>query len=175
MTRGAVLAALLAFHGVCAAQPKSDWETRNEAQLWSEESVTALPPYPERQRLIEFGVDPSNDFKFFIDPAALSVGQDGVVRYVLVARSPAGAENVRFEGIRCATGESRLYAVGRPDGSWSARPGEWRAFERGPSRSWQSTLSRSYFCPLRAAIGSPEEGIQALRDGGHPAVRVEHR
>ena len=33
------------------------------------------------------------------------------MRYVLVARSPAGVENVSFEGMRCVTNEYRIYAA----------------------------------------------------------------
>lgn len=41
------------------------------------------------------------------------MGSDGIVRYVLVARSSAGTESVSFEGMRCATREVRIYAAQR--------------------------------------------------------------
>jgi hypothetical protein len=172
-----VLAALLlglAFAGQAAAQIRSDWEEKNEARLWTEENVS-LPAYPARERLIAFDAGGGLDFSFFIDPATVSVGKDGVVRYGLVARSAGGAENVRFEGLRCATAEYRIYAVGRPDGSWSARANEWRPFERGAARSVHGALSRHYFCPNRQVVSSTEEAVGALKQGGHPAARLEFR
>lgn len=173
------LAALLVAAGVsivamAQANIKSDWEIKNEHLLWTEEQVV-LPAYPAAERLIPFDVSAANDFKFFIDPATVSVGQDGVIRYGVVARSPAGADNVRFEGLRCATGEYRIYAVGRPDGSWSARANEWRPVERGTTRSWHNALSREYFCPNRQPVHSADEAISALKKGGHPDVRHELR
>jgi hypothetical protein len=32
-------------------------------------------------------------------------------------------------------------------------------------------LFRDYFCPLRNPITNVREGVQALRDGGHPVVK----
>jgi hypothetical protein len=175
MTRLLALAAALALCGPAVAQLKSDWETKHaERLLWIEEQAR-LPPYPERGALLELDVPAANEFRFYIDPGTLSVGQDRVVRYALVARSPSGVENVRVEGLRCSTGEYRIYAVGRPDGSWSVRSGDWRAYERANARGWHHALSRRYFCPNGEAIGSAEEGIRALRHGSHPAVQVERR
>lgn len=173
--RGLFAAFAVTLAGLAAAQPKSEWESRNEERLlWSEENVV-LPAFPSTSGLLEFDVSPGHDFKFYVDPATLSVGEDRVVRYALIARSPSGVENVRFEGLRCATGEYRIYAVGRPDGRWSVRTSGWRPYERATTRSWHDALSRHYFCPNGAAIGSAEEGMQALKQGGHPAVSLERR
>lgn len=167
-----LLCALLA--AVCAsalAQPKSDWEMKNEDLLWSEEKAS-LPPYPKRENLVEFYVSATTDFRYFVDAASLSVGKDSVVRYAVIARSPSGAENVAFEGLRCSTGEYRTYAIGHKDGSWGGRAGDWRTYERATTRGWQYALARQYFCPHRETIRTAEEGIGALRNGSHPAVQV---
>ena len=55
----------------------------------------------------------------FVDEASVHYGSDDVIRYTMVIVSPSGARNVTFEGMRCETGERRLYAFGRADGSWS--------------------------------------------------------
>jgi predicted molibdopterin-dependent oxidoreductase YjgC len=102
---------------------------------------------------------------------AASIGvADGVVHYVLVARSSAGAENVSFEGMRCDRGEVRIYAVGR-DGGWFGKPGEWRAIQPRSVQRWHNALFREYFCPQREAIVSAREGVEALRRGGHPLTK----
>jgi hypothetical protein len=149
---------------------KSDWERQHESQLPRPEDTVALPAYPAEQRLIEFFVAATSEFHFFVDSSSISVGTDGVVRYTLVARSSAGADNVSFEGMRCTTGEVRLYALGR-DGGWVRRTGEWRAIQPRSVQRWHNALYREFFCPQREPIASREEGVYALRRGGHPMSR----
>jgi hypothetical protein len=100
----------------------------------------------------------------------VSVDKDGVVAYTLVARSSAGAENVSYEGMRCASAEVRVYALGR-DGAWMRSAGDWRPIAPRTVQRWHNALHREYFCPQGEAIASGEEGIDALRRGGHPFVR----
>jgi len=151
---------LVAALAGCGAPPveKSDWELKHESQLQSPtEAALRLPPYPPRGELLEFSPGPaSGAFRFFIDADSLSVA-DGIVRYTLVARSAQGVQNVSYEGMRCESGEVRIYAVGR-DGAWSGKPGEWRS-----PLPWHRPLYREYFCRFRQAIHSPAEGLAALR------------
>jgi hypothetical protein len=158
-----VLAALLA---ACAAKgEKSDWEQKHETDLPPPEEALVLPAYPREQQLIEFFVAATSEFRFFVDGASLSVGEDGIVRYTLVARSSAGAQNVSFEGMRCATREVRIYALGR-DGGWVQRPGAWREIQARSVQRWHNALYREYFCPNKEPIVSRQEGIASLRRGG---------
>ena len=158
----------LAAHAVSGvAQSKNDWEIELERRGWKE-SEYKLPAPPKPADLIEFFVSSATDFRFFVDPQSLSVGNDGVVRYTLVARSPSGAENVTYEGIRCSEGWLRVYAYGRPGGGWSERDSEWRPIEPKTVQRWHNALRREYFCPMRVPIFDPAEGIDALRRGGHP-------
>lgn len=164
-----LLLLLLALHGSGAAgQIKSDWERENEERLKQAEEQVVPPPAFDKARLVELELAEPSDFRYFVDPATVSVGADRIVRYVIVARSPAGVENVRFEGIRCP-GEYRIFAVARPDGSWSGRPAEWRPVPKD-ARAAENALSRRYFCPVRQAIRSAQEGVDALRARGHPAL-----
>jgi hypothetical protein len=135
------------------------------------EGEWTLPPYPAKSTLVEFSVADPTPFRFFIDGASLSPGADGVVRYVLVARSPQGAENVTYEGIRCESGEYRVYAVGQADGSWGGRPGEWQKISATTIARWRTALQREYFCPQKEPIRSRAEGVRALQQGGHPFSR----
>lgn len=148
--------------------PKSDWERANEEKLpAAEQQREALPTPPAtRGELIEFFVAATSEFRFFVDAASLSVGSDGIVRYVLVARSSAGTENVSFEGMRCATREVRIYALGR-DAAWVGRETDWRAIQPRSVQRWHNELYREYFCPQREPIASAAEGVQALRAGGN--------
>lgn len=155
------------------AQPKSDWEIRQEERSWTEGGVS-IPAFPKREGLIEFHVSAATDFKFFVDPASLTVSADGVVRYTLLARSAAGAENVTYEGIRCKAGIYKIYAYGRADGSWVSRASDWRPIEPRSVQRWHHALWRDYFCPQRVPIFDVAEGIDALRRGGHPNAPAGH-
>jgi hypothetical protein len=165
----ALLFAALAAAAVAGAQPqvKSDWEREQEARDWREGDFV-LPAYPKAPELLPFQVSAAHSFRFYIDGASLSVGKDGVVRYILIARSPSGAENVSVEGIRCQAGTVRTYAFGQRDGRWSERGTDWRPIDRTGGQRWHYTLWREYFCPHAIAIRDPAEGVDALRRGGHP-------
>jgi hypothetical protein len=154
----------------CSTRPaeQSDWERDNRKPAPAEVQVE-LPSYPVAARLIEFDKSHAADFQYFIDPATLSVDKDGVVRYVLVARSSSGAQNVTYEGMRCETAEHRFYAFGRLDGTWSRSRSDWRPLQQG--QPLQRVLYADYFCPQKVAILNAAEGVRALRDGGHPFAK----
>jgi hypothetical protein len=158
-----VLPVLLALAG-CGGAPPLQSEPPEAGAKAAEERI-APPAYPKDASLLEFSVLNAGGFRFFVDGASLSVAQrDGEVRYVLVARSPEGAQNVSYEGLSCAAAQYRIYSVGRPDASWAGRPGEWRAL----SGNWHRVLYREYFCPQNEPIRNAAEGVRALEQGGHP-------
>jgi hypothetical protein len=135
--------------------------------MQQDEKPPAPPAFPQRATLLEFEIPGQRDFRNYVDGATLSVDAKGVVRYVFVSRSPSGVENVSYEGLRCTTGEYRVYALGRPDRTWGGRLGGWRPIKESPLPH-QRILYREYFCPQGNAIASVDEGRRALQDGGHP-------
>ncbi len=164
-----LLVALLVLAG-CSTRPaeQSDWELEHRKPA-PEEVQVELPAYPVAARLIEFEKSPAADFHYFIDPATLSVDKDGVVRYVLVARSSSGAQNVTYEGLRCDTAEHRFYAFGRADGTWSRSRTDWRPVLQ--AQLLQRILYADYFCPQKVPIVNAGDGVRALQDGGHPFAK----
>lgn len=152
---------------LAAAGAQADVRVRDfndpDAPQWTEDSVQ-LPGYPGDKSLREFYVSETTSHRFFIDETSLSIGKDGVVRYVLVVRTRGGASNVTFEGIRCDSREFKHYATGRQDGSWAmVRKGEWRVIENKPINRHHAALFRDYLCPYGSPIRNPEEGREALR------------
>ena len=171
MLRWSLLPALAAIAVQAAAQAtvhKSDWEQEQERREWKEGEVK-LPAYPKAEALVEFFVSGATSFRFFIDPASLSLGADDVVRYTLIARSPSGVSNISYEGIRCTTGSYNVFALGN-DGRWAKRVSEWREIEVKSVQRWHNELRSRYFCPNRLSIATVAEGLDALRRGGHPAI-----
>jgi len=137
-----------------------------EDRPW-EEQKAVLPPYPKSENLIKVDVGTATSFEFFVDATAVAVGQDGVVRYTLIARSHSGAMNVSYEGIRCKTRERKLYALGRGDNTWSlARDSRWAPIIGSRANRQQATLADDFFCQFGGIARTAEEAVRALRRGG---------
>jgi len=166
---GVVLALLpsVAVAQVLAPQYPGGFKGNFEEDRPWEEQKAVLPPYPKSENLIKVYVSAATSFEFFVDAAAVSVGQDGVVRYTLIARSPSGAMNVSYEGIRCKTRERKLYALGRGDNTWSqARNSQWASIIGTRANRQQATLADDFFCKFGGTARSSEEAVRALRRGG---------
>jgi len=140
-----------ALAGACSSvtEPMSDWERRHPELIGTPQSaqLPAPPAMPRQENLIEFYVEPTATFRYFIDAASLSVFYK--------------QQEVRY--------------VGDASGKWSVRPSEWQAIQSRTSRGWPSVLARQFFCPHRDPIQSVAEGVNALRLGAHPLVYVEQR
>ena len=157
---------LLAALPVRAAYNEDGEEDDPENAPWKELSVN-LPAYPDDKNLIEFEVGPTNKNHFYVDPTSLVVGNDGVVRFTLVVRTPGGANNVSFEGMRCDTKEDRIIAIGRADRTWYPLPRpEWRPVENRLFNQHHVVLFRQYFCPEGNIIRTPADGVKLLKKGG---------
>lgn len=158
-----LLAAMLASAAVFA-----DFEEDYESKEWQEIEVQ-LPAAPKQETLLPFYVSAATENRFFIDGATLTVGGDGVVRYVLLVLTPQGARNVTYEGMRCQTRERRIYASGRQDGSWSkARKNEWVRIQDAYANRQHAALFLEYFCPIGNIVQDAAEARNALIKGVHP-------
>jgi CNP1-like family len=144
-----------------AQSERYDYEDDNKA--W-EEAATELPAAPQPQDLLSFPVGVTNPYSFAIDTKSLKIGTDGVVRYTLVGTSSAGARNVSHEGIRCQTFEKKLYAFGRPDGSWSkSRGNKWERIKRYHAADHHETLALDYFCQNVTIAGTEKDLLDRFR------------
>lgn len=162
------LLAAAALFGNAFAQPKTDWEIRQESRDWQEAQIK-LPAYPKAGDLIEFEVSLASSFRFFVDSQSIIAANDGAVRYTLVARSSSGVDNVSFNGLRCKTNGHKVYATGRPDKTWSPVPNsEWKELQLKTVTRQHIALMRDFFCPSGIPITTREEGVEALRQGIHP-------
>lgn len=157
---GALLAACLFKAAI--AEPEEDYVR----QGW-QEGEFVFPAQPKSEALLPFYVSATTENRFFVDSQSLTVGADGVVRYVLVVLAAQGARNVTFEGMRCETRERRVYAVGRSDGSWSAaRRNDWVRVSEAAANRQHAALFQEYFCPGGVVVGSAAEARNALLRNG---------
>lgn len=148
------------------------FEDDYDVKRWEEVEVQ-LPPPPKQEDLLAFYVSAATDNRFFVDPASITVGGDGVVRYTLVVVTPSGGRNVSFEGMRCETRERRLYAFGRADGAWSkSRNNQWERVKEAVNNRHHAALFLEYFCPDGVIVRNAGEARNILRRGGRsPAGR----
>jgi len=142
-----------------------DYDFDQEKKGWAEIQAK-IPSYPKPENLRKFEMDAVTPHSFFIDAASISVGEDGVIRYTLMVRTGGGATNVSFEGIRCDVREQKVYAFGRPDGTWSrARDPKWQFIRPNEVNGHHYLLHREYFCNSRRYPATLQQIDHRLRYG----------
>ena len=173
--RPTVRALIRTLLALSVALPSAGWSASSdrafEEKSWLEIEAR-LPPFPLPENLIPFFVSATSDNSFMIDGESLSVDADGVVRFTLLIVSPSGARNVSYEGMRCATGERRLYALGRSDKTWSkARNDQWLPIKDNSLNRHYAELYSAYFCAIGVNLRDADDARRALRHGGHPSTK----
>lgn len=131
---------------------------------WKESDVPPPPAY-DMSKLLTFEVTRSSPLVYGVDPASFSISKtDGVVRYVVVATTPAGAKNVIYEGLRCSTGEVRTYARAKPDGSWApVANSEWKSVYDISLPRHSLRFARAAACQSAAPVSSVRELVRKLK------------
>jgi len=161
-----VLAAFATF-GASAQEQWSKWDVDfdEDKKPWKEIEAR-IPSYPKPENLISFEAGKTGGHRYFIDAQSLSLGEDDVVRYVLVVKAAGGATNVTFEGIRCELRQQKFYAIGQANGNWTrARNPQWRQIG-AQETSQHGTLLNEYFCADRSHPATPEQAIRRLKHSG---------
>lgn len=135
---------------------------------WTENKLTSLPQLPQPNvKLLPFEVSNNTSLTFAIDPASVSVGTDGVVRYTVVITTPGGERNVNYEGIRCDTYEWRLYAGLNADhNGWDQTvANDWERIQKGTLNAYHSALYTDFFCANKMPAGNARTIVENLRYG----------
>ncbi len=134
---------------------------------WKENDAPAAPEF-DPKRLVRFEVLIGGALDFAVDPATITIGKDGVVRYVVVATSANGHLNVLYEAIRCATGEVKTYARRTGDSAWSVtqRP-SWRSMQDNLPSRHAYRLAKQGVCTGRAPASTVAEIVRNLMSPGH--------
>lgn len=161
------LAGLLCFPMAGYAQRGEFPYEPPEQKPWAEERIQ-LPAMPRDERLLEFFVGEAAGHRHFVDRDSIAVGDDGVIRFTLVIRTTGGATNVTYEGMRCSTRESKVYALAQGSSAWAElRAPEWRKIVSGSKQTARVVLYHDYFCPDWTIVRNAEEAVQALVRGFH--------
>ena len=130
---------------------------------WKEADVPP-PPAFDLAKLLTFDVARSSSLVYGVDPASFSISKfDSVVRYVMVASSPSGAKNVMYEGLRCSTGEVKIYARAKPDGTWVAvEKSEWKSLFDPAVPRHSLRFANAGACQGAAPVSNVRELIRKL-------------
>jgi hypothetical protein len=133
------------------------------------ESDAPPPPALNLKGLVPFEVTAISNLTWALDPTAVTIVGDGLVRYVVVARSPSGVFNALYEVINCSNGELKTYAriVGKESEAagkaWVAVPEpQWKSMYAAPS-SHALALAKQGVCTGKTAAQSVNEIVTSLK------------
>lgn len=148
------------FFNNSAMEPNEYVETRDP---WSEQEA-ALPAMPHDDDLMQIEFESASGNVDFIDRSTLEVGEDQITRVTLLTRHKSGAQTLTREGIRCETGEYRIYAIGS-GGEWSVpKASVWRPIHLGGYNSLRSELYETVLCKN----GFPKKPDAVVKDLLYP-------
>lgn len=148
-------------------ETRFEYDFDEEVVPW-QEIQAQLPGAPTDAELLAFEIEGRPGYRYALDRKSLSVGGDGVTRYSVVITSPSGVRTINFEGMRCASGERKIYAFGRPDGSWSKnRASRWDYIRARVAGSYHSILFHDFLCAGGEGTASALQIIQRLKRGGY--------
>ena len=152
-------AAVLVALAACAAASQAQFVDPNPD--WKE--VEVAPPALKTDKLVPIEIRRGTVMRWGVDPASISIAADGVVRYVVVAQGDAGAINALYEGLRCSTGEVKVYARSSGDQWVPARDAEWRPLHGNAAALHSLAIARDGACIGHGPNRSP---VQIARDLG---------
>jgi hypothetical protein len=153
---------------LCGASLAASAQVAPGSPDWQELDAPT-PPALRTSGLIALDV-PGTALRFGIDPGSVTVGQDRVVRYVVVATSASGTVNAMYEGIRCDEAQVKVYARHNPDSGWvAARGGDWQPLHSAPNSRHSLLIARNGVCLGHAPNGNAAQIVQDLR------ARVDRR
>lgn len=147
-------------------------QSYQDAADWKEIDVPP-PPAFDLAKLITFDVTLNSALTYGVDPATVVISNtDSVVRYVMVAYSASGSKNIMYEGLRCSTGEVKVYARYTPDDRWvSLTEPKWRSVFDVATPQHSRRFARAGACDSAAPVGSVRELIAKLKN---PALKFSN-
>ena len=134
------------------------------------------PPAVRTQGLIPLDMGRGTELRWGVDPQSISIGPDRVVRYVVVAQGQDGVLNAIYEGIKCSTGEVRVYARHASDGQWvPAKSAEWQPLLGTGGQRHSTAVARGGACIGEGANCSAAQSARDLAgsvdERGRPELR----
>lgn len=129
---------------------------------WVEiESTPPVLSNPLQTILFEL-TNSGSELKWGIEPSSISIGSDGVTRYVVVATG-SNISNITFEGINCQRNELKVYA--RWNGkNWNlVKDANWINLQEGGRSRHALALARQGLCDGNSAHTNVTQLLQKLK------------
>lgn len=138
--------------GACFLLSCSTFAQLRDADPDWKESETPAPPAFRADRVIALDMPRHISVRVGVDPQTVRITDDGIVRYVVVAVSSGDSINASYEGIRCLTGEVKVYARFGSNSAWRAVPNpEWKPLNGNQPSPHALAFARQGACDGRAA------------------------
>ena len=139
---------------------------------WQEADAPPAPVFDiaTLTRLVPFEVSIDSDLRWGIDPTSIQINNDGLVRYVVVARSQSGVINAFYESINCNKAEFKIHARHNGKNGWAIveRP-DWRSlYDKAPSKH-ALMLAKQGACTGTSAAQSATLMMHAIKNTGPAA------
>jgi hypothetical protein len=127
-------------------------QLRDNDPDWKESEVPPPPPF-QIDRALPLDMPRHISVRVAVDPETMRITEDGIVRYVVIASTLAGNINASYEGIRCLTGEVKIYARYSSNGTWRPVPNPaWKPLDDNRPSPHALAFARQGACIGRAAI-----------------------
>ncbi|MFT3719819.1 CNP1-like family protein [Pseudorhodoferax sp.] len=168
--RSGRLAAWLAASLIAAAASAGAQSILPDEPDWVEAEAPP-PPAFSLDRLVDVDVDRQGSLRYGVDPETIRIGEDGVVRYVMVARSNTGAMTAMYEALRCSTGEYKLYARYNVDRWTPVGTPQWQSLWESSRVKYPLAFARQGGCDNRAPPTTVRDIVHRLKSPGtvlHP-------
>ena len=119
------------------------------------EIETSVKKLPDDGNLVQLPIDKlaanKPPLELFVDVKNILLSdKDHVARSWFVVRSEQGAYNGTYEGIRCATGEYKVYAYANPARSKPLRVVKMPKWRKAGKGSYREEMMRDYFCDQKS-------------------------
>ena len=146
----------------CSGDPMVSGEDPFAPIIFKEGSTKMPLAPPKPSSLIPFYVSPQTIFKFAVDKDSISIGADGVTRYIVVMISPNGGQQTQYEGIRCDTSQWKLYGT-LENNTWRENPlSSWRTIQSSVPNRYQAALAQGALCNINTQEKDLKTVIQSL-------------
>ena len=139
---------------------------------WKESEAPPPPPF-QADRVLPLDMPRHITTRVGVDPQTLRITDDGIVRYVMVAGTPGSSVNASYEGIRCLTGEVKVYARYSSNGTWRSLPNaDWKPLNGNQPSLHALVLARQGACDGRAATaGTVANIVSKLKAGSREQLQ----
>lgn len=128
-----------------------------------QEIEVAAPEAFDVNAAVSFEMPGDQRLTYAVVPQTLQIGEDGLLRYVLVATSNGGGQNVLFEALDCKRSEHKTLA------RWSSYQKQWTPTKNptwvsvSEARSNASqVLANGIFCHNGLNLGTREQMLREL-------------